>query len=328
MKGVLFITEEFDLEADAIILELRKRGHMPDRLIFPDLPTRSRFSLRLGNAGKTGFLNTRNSKLYLSDIVAVYYGKIADRRHFLHLEEESDRMAFAETARAANALWQTLDCHWINVPSRVEESANRMVQLEAARRAGLAVPATLITSEVAEAEAFLEEFGGVAVLKTIGRSALPFSAVRPDAVAVRRIRAGVVRRENLCQPGYGIEAAPCLFQELIEKRLAMQVVVVGPRTLAFEVSGALIDDGRGGGGRPIFTRPVALPSEVAAQCVSVARALGLAYCQIDLAVGVDGRPVFLGCDAVGGWVESAGSIMGREIVDAVASQLERELVTK
>jgi glutathione synthase/RimK-type ligase-like ATP-grasp enzyme len=146
----------------------------------------------------------------------------------------------------------------INRPSAEATNQSKLYQAMLICRAGLRVPASLVSNDVEEIERFTAEKGRV-IYKSM-------SSVRSivQELDIRSLR-------SLGAMG------PAMFQQRIEGR-NVRVHVVGEETVACTIeSGAT--DYRYGESR---MAPVSLPSEVAARCVGVTRELGLVLSGIDL----------------------------------------------
>ncbi|MFI6810886.1 MvdC/MvdD family ATP grasp protein [Nonomuraea sp. NPDC050328] len=177
----------------------------------------------------------------------------------------------------------------------IDHAARKQHQLPAAARAGLEIPATLITNDPEEFLGFYDRFHGKVITKPVhlparGRLTRP---VAPSEVGY----AGALRY------------CPVIVQEYVDKRVELRVTVVGERVFAAEIDSQAnhltAHDSRDDRlGRTPY-RPVRLPAAVERSCLALTRALGLAYGAIDLIVTPDGRHVFLEINPNGQylWVE-------------------------
>ena len=157
----------------------------------------------------------------------------------------------------------------VNPFAAMATNGSKPYQLEFIRRAGFAVPATLITTDPAAALAFWEQHGEV-IYKSV-------SAVRS---VVARLRA--TDRERLAD----VCACPTQFQQYIAGR-DHRVHVVGKTIFAAEVV-TEAEDYRYPRGRPVEIRACRLPPDVEARCLNLATALGLPVAGIDLRRTPDG----------------------------------------
>jgi glutathione synthase/RimK-type ligase-like ATP-grasp enzyme len=146
----------------------------------------------------------------------------------------------------------------INRPSAEATNQSKLHQAMLICRAGLRVPASLVSNDVEEIEQFTAERGRV-IYKSM-------SSVRS---VVQELNVQALR--SLGAMG------PALFQQRIEGR-NVRVHVVGEETVACAIESEATDY-RYGQSR---MTPVLLPAEVAAKCVGVTRELGLVLSGIDL----------------------------------------------
>jgi len=146
----------------------------------------------------------------------------------------------------------------INRPSAEATNQSKLYQAMLICRAGLRVPASLVSNDVAEIEKFTAEQGRV-IYKSM--SSVRSVVQELDIKSLRSLGA----------------MGPAMFQQRIEGR-NVRVHAVGEETVACEIESEATDY-RYGQSR---MRPLSLPPEVAAKCVGVTRELGLVLSGIDL----------------------------------------------
>ncbi|MFD6397537.1 hypothetical protein [Nocardia sp. NPDC060249] len=136
------------------------------------------------------------------------------------------------TGQANTLMWGWLArvdvARWVNSPWQLRTAENKVIQLAAAESAGLAIPATLVTSRVDELRQFARGCAAGVVHKSLnspiisghhrGRRFLYTSAITPDDV------------ESL--------SYPCLFQQRLLPRVEHRVTVIGARTFAASLTRA------------------------------------------------------------------------------------------
>lgn len=169
---------------------------------------------------------------------------------------------------------------------------DRVTQLAAARRAGLAVPRTVVTSEpVAAARAFAGSEH--VIVKSIGGHVLE---PRP------RHLVGLFTQ---CVPTTSLadrptEPAPVMVQETIAADREVRVFVVGGTTRAYEVSKSRPDAGWTDG-ETVAVRPTTVSPELTDALRGLARYWGLDIAGFDV-LETPGGPVFLEVNAMCDWL--------------------------
>jgi glutathione synthase/RimK-type ligase-like ATP-grasp enzyme len=194
------------------------------------------------------------------------------------------------------------------------------LQLERARRAGLAVPRTLTSTDPAALRAFAAEHD--AVFKMLENYVDPARPGRAT-VFVNRVRADQIDADATL--------VPVTLQERLEKALEVRAVVVGRRVYAAAVRSqasplARDDWRRDGAGLIDAWFPWTLPADVEAALLRLHDALGLTYGASDLVVTPEGRTVFLEVNPMGEffWLEARlGFPILADLADVLAGRTER-----
>ena len=166
-QTVLVLTGAQDATADAVIDEIIRRGVRVARHDLGDFPTRMRFTGWHGRAGWRGQVVGDEATTDLDDLVSVYYRR-PSRFTFPQGMSAAARVDAEEEARlGVGGVLAALDCPWVNHPHDVARAEWKPLQIEVARRCGLATPRTLVSNDVAEAVAFAELVGGPIVCKSL-----------------------------------------------------------------------------------------------------------------------------------------------------------------
>ncbi|MBL8683583.1 MAG: alpha-L-glutamate ligase [Myxococcales bacterium] len=200
--------------------------------------------------------------------------------------------SFGECLAGLSGLWGTLDVAWMNDPSRDEEANRKPYQLRAARRVGLTIPRTLITSDPAAAERFVREQG---VSNVIYKA---FTATERAWRETRRMREGEL---DLLR---SVRFAPVIFQSLVEAELDVRVTVVGEKIFATAVRIARGDyryDYRVGL-HDAVVEAHSLPPPVVEKIRRLMDRLGLVYGALDFRRTARGDYVFLEVNPSGQWL--------------------------
>ncbi|KAB2893762.1 MAG: hypothetical protein F9K40_16950 [Kofleriaceae bacterium] len=172
---------------------------------------------------------------------------------------------------------------WISHPAATVRAENKLVQLRAAQRAGLRIPATLVGQEPAAIRRFCAAHPG-AIIKPVAT---------PRGVEV--VQTAVVSRELLEQDDV-LALAPAIYQEQVPGARHLRVTVFGDRCVAAMITADRLD------WRLDLTVPfrgceldVALERKLRATL----RDLGLVMGIFDLKLTDDGEPVFLEVNSQG-----------------------------
>lgn len=305
------MSHEEDEHALAVSLHLANRGVEPVLLDLARLPERG-FSVHLG-AGRSGrfVLGAARGEADPAACVSVWWRRPRRPKVPAGLDEGRSRLFEAEWRHALDGLVRAAPGFWVNDPLREDAANRKLVQLEAARRAGLPIPRTLVTGVLADARAFARGCRAGAVLKSLAST----------------VEGGRTRRTGPRDPALAarLVAGPAILQERVEG-LDVRVTAVGRRLFAMSVdarAGGDPDDVRKDFWKAAGTaEPVDLPPELARRLLAFLRALGLRYGAMDLRLDRGGRWAFLEVNPSGQWLH-AEAVTGHPITAALARLLAR-----
>jgi glutathione synthase/RimK-type ligase-like ATP-grasp enzyme len=219
------------------------------------------------------------------------------------------RLSNGEWTHAIGGLSRAAGGYWVNDPHAEEAARKKLVQLEAAHHAGLTVPRTLVTNDVAAARAFVRSCRRGAVVKSL--SSL--------------LEGGHTRRLSADDPRLAerLRVGPAILQERVDG-LDLRVAAVGGKLFAMSLdarAGGDPDDVRVDWDRVRTTaRPVRLPAPVARALRALQRRLGLTFGAIDLRLRKNGEHVFLEVNPGGQWLHQEAAT-GQPIAVALARLL-------
>lgn len=311
LPRVLLVSHDADEHALAVALHLARRGVEPILVDLAKLPAAG-LTVHLGGGLRPRW--TLGSALGTVDpaaAVSVWWRRPRRPEAPASLDPGARRLLDGEWRHALDGLVQVAPGRWINDPARDEAARPKLAQLEVARRVGLPVPRTLVTSDVTAARAFLSACRRGAVSKSL-------SSLKEG---------GRTRRTSPDDPALPARLAngPAILQERVEG-LDVRVTAVGRRLFAVAAdarAGGDEDDIRADWGRAAATaRPLALPAELARRLLSLQRTLGLEYGAIDLRRRRDGRWAFLEVNPAGQWLQYEAAT-GLQITAALAALLAR-----
>jgi glutathione synthase/RimK-type ligase-like ATP-grasp enzyme len=256
----------------------------------------------------------------LEDISSVYFRRPTRFRLPEEMSAAERRFAAVEAKMGLGGVPMSLPCRWINHPSQVADAEYKPVQLVAAARAGLRVPATVVTNDPGSVQDFAASVGGPVVYKTLASPAVP------DGDQLRLVYTTAVDQGRLDDERIGLTAH--LFQRRLTKKRDLRVTVVGERVFAvgIQVTGsprAKLD------WRADYAAHrydvTELPPEVEKRLIEMLYRLGLRFAAVDLIVDTEDqtegdRYVLVDVNPNGqwGWLQEA---TGLPIAAAIADEL-------
>jgi glutathione synthase/RimK-type ligase-like ATP-grasp enzyme len=306
---VLLVSHDADEHGLAVALHLASLGVEPVLLDLSRLPA-SGLTVRLGAGRAASFeVGAGRRRVDPAAAVAIWWRRPRRPEAPEAFDAGQRRLFEGEWRHAIDGLVQAAPGFWVNDPARDEAARMKLLQLEAARRAGLPVPPTLVTSSLAEARRFLAGCRRGAIVKSL-------SSLKEG---------GLTRRTGPRDPALGarLAAGPAILQERVDG-LDVRVIAVGRRLFAVATdarAGGNPDDVRADWWRAVASsRPIELPAELARRLLALQRRLGLAYGAIDLRRRRDGRWAFLETNPAGQWLQFEAAT-GLPITAALAALL-------
>jgi hypothetical protein len=309
-SAVLIVTNERDVGADFLVRELECRTVSVTRLNSERAP-----DWRLSLDPATGWRLSRGPRALAADDCAGVWWR---RPELPPLPAGGPAEAVADQWRAfLAALAVSPGPIWVSEPARIRVAESKALQLRAASEAGLDVPATLWSNDVAAARDFIGSCGGVAAVKSVTSAWWE----QPDGASF--VYASLITAEDL--PGAGrLAQAPVCFQQAITPKRDVRVTVVEDTVLAAirlvnEDDADEPLDWRRGENHP--WEAYELPSHLRKCCRELVRSFGLRFGAIDLALDREGRLWFLELNPNGewGWLQR----IGLPIAEALADTLTR-----
>ena len=311
---ILLVSHRGDEHLPPVAAALRRRRARFALLDTGRFPTPGRIDLRLGGRRESFRVAGGGARaaVDLASVRAVWWRRPRPFRPDPAIPLSSHReFAARETAEAFAGLWTGLETRWVNHPDRDLAAGRKVWQLLLARRCGLAVPRTRVTSDPRAARDFLRE---------VGRAGAVFKALHATRETWRETRV-VGPAERALLPL--VRQAPVLFQERVPG-VDLRVTAVGGRLFAAEI------DSRRAGYDADFrvvlgrskVRAARLPAPVAAGLRRLLAALGLRFAAVDLRRTDEGEHLFLEVNPSGQWL-FVEERTGQPITGAVAGLLAR-----
>jgi glutathione synthase/RimK-type ligase-like ATP-grasp enzyme len=195
-------------------------------------------------------------------------------------------------------------CHdealWVNPLPALHRSRLKLQQLQLARRVGLKVPKTIVTNDAEAAVAFCRE------VKRACTKSLDEPNFKLDGHLYPMLTRVVDGADEVAARRASIERCPVLFQEYIEKRLDLRVIVMGEMIFPFEIHSQehplSLHDSRGVAPHFLEHRLHKLPVEVSRKILAFVRRQGLVFSALDFVLSAESEYCFLENNPNGQWL--------------------------
>ena len=308
---ILAVTHAGDEHAPPVLEALARRGADVAVLDLADLPGRGTLALSYGEVEQRAIRVGGRPPLELGAVEAVWWRRPRELAAATELPTAQAAFAVRQAYDALMGLVLSLAprARLVNDPLREAAASKKTLQLATARRLGLRVPETLVTSDPGAAGAFLAARGGEGAVH---------KAVHATAADWRRTRR--VGPEDLARLD-DLRFAPVILQERVPG-VDVRVTVVGDALFAADIdarASSSPDDFRGAEAECHFA-PCALPPEEAGRLRALVRALGLSFATADYRRRDDGAWFFLEVNPAGQWL-FVEERTGQPITAAVAALL-------
>ena len=318
---VLLVTHSEDhFTVERVADALARRGARALRFDTDLFPEEIRLSAALAHEGAENVLGAGGVEIKASEVRAVWARRIWPPRLSVELDERFRASCVRESAAALEGFFDGLHgARWVNDQRSERAAENKLLQLRAAREAGLEIPPTLLTNDAARARAFYESEEGRVVAKLL----------RPLSVSMGHppffVYTSDVRAEDI-EALDSLRHCPVVFQRKVEKRRELRVAYVAGRFFAGSLDASGSARGRtdwrlAGPGECSWSRASLKPS-LTARLKKLMRRLGLDYGAIDLIETPEGRHVFLEVNPGGEWgmlEHDLGLPISEAIADALLS---------
>ncbi|MFI2187449.1 ATP-grasp ribosomal peptide maturase [Streptomyces sioyaensis] len=317
-RPVLVCTEYEDATADLVIAELNRR-RVPVLRFDPgrDFPAPVVLAARIGagdtsrtkSGGWDGRLTVGERTADLSAVRALYHRRPSP--YPTNSGEQAARFAAQENRRGLGGVLGALPgCLYLSHPQAIARAEYKPAQLDAATRAGLTVPATLITSDPGEAKQFCSE--QPTIYKPLHAGAYEVEG-EPAGIWAAPVEAGEIDG--------AVSRSAHLFQAQVPKVADVRAVVVGEQVFAARITAPPgVVDWRAEY-QSLSYEPVACPDEIRGALVRFLAGFGLNFGAFDFAVTADGAWWFLECNPNGQWAWLE-DVAGLSITTAIADLLE------
>jgi glutathione synthase/RimK-type ligase-like ATP-grasp enzyme len=290
-KTVLVVTRSDDASAGPVLEALAERGARAFRFDTDRFPTEVRYLGHLGSPRRC-LLADGDDELDLSEVSSVWYRRLHPGGLLPNdMDAQLRRASILETRATILGMIASLGGFHMDPVERVHHACNKQLQLELAKRLGLAIPPTLISNDPASVRAFARQCGGRVVAKMLSSFAI-YEDGREQVVFTTEVAPADLadlERLRLC---------PMTFQAQIPKQLELRATAVGDRLFTAAVDSQRSDDTRvdwrrDGLGLVGSWTHYALPKVIERRLLKMLAHFGLHYGAFDLILTPDGRYVFL-----------------------------------
>ncbi|MBJ7439001.1 MAG: hypothetical protein JHD35_08270 [Sphingopyxis sp.] len=187
----------------------------------------------------------------------------------------------------------------VNPLASARYSSNKLLQLQAAKRANFLVPETLISNHIGDIRGFIDAVGDACVKPYHSHGWKTDDGVF-QALTVR------IGKDDVFDAS-AFEISPHIYQEYVRKKEEYRVTIFGNFSAAVRIDSQSLDDQSSVDWRssPQYTstlEPCELPPDVINSLKKVLVSLGLRFGTFDLARNADGEYVFFEVNEAGQWL--------------------------
>lgn len=296
--SILIVTYSEDHEGiDLVASELVRLGHEVVRLDTDRYPQDLAVSTRYEGSSRRRLVRVDQKTTSLEDCTAVWYRRFraGEKLFEAALGDQLDG-AYKESRQTLWGTIASLGVKQMNPWQAVRLADFKEVQTDWALHEGLRMPRTLFSNDPQEVRDFYADLGG----RMIAKMQSNFTVMREGSHQV--VYTSPVTREDLAGLE-GLRYAPMIFQEQVDKRLDVRVIVIGD-----QLYGACVDPGgeldwrkEGETLMPRWKR-WEVPREVRVPLMGLMARLGLCYGAADFVITPEGECLFLEVNASGEWL--------------------------
>lgn len=323
-KVLIITNKKDDAHADALISKCNKCG-MGDRII--------RFNTEEFHFNSDIMFDINNFNISIKDskrkfksdeIMSVWYR----RPQKLLINGYSDKgvknFIEQQTEAVMRGLYFILhdSAFWINPLPALHKARHKLPQLVLAKDIGFRVPKTIVTNNPKEAEAFMKRVGKVCNK----------SLDEPNYWINNKMYAYFTRKvesiNEIAENKESISSCPTFFQEYIEKKSDIRVVIIGNDVIAVEISSQdncySQVDFRGASPHLLKHKKHKLPIEIEKMALEFVKKSGLVFSSMDLVIDNKGEYIFIENNCNGQWLW-LDQLAGTDILDTMIKYLFQKI---
>jgi len=317
---ILIFTSKQDVHADEVIRRLTSREVRVFRLNTEDVLTKYRLELRLEIEGEwSGEVTDELGRtLDLRTLRVAWFRKPSfDFELVDGTDGESQGFIASETRAFLETMYSLPSITWINPPFEANKAKTKFQQLLLARKCGVRVPRTVITTKPEVAIEFFRSCGEVALTKAV------YSANATIDGRNRGVPSIKISAPEFYSLVDRVSAAPVQLQEYVDKDFELRVTIIGDAVFATRIDSQLHEETKVDW--RLYSKlnrysVFELPVNVFQFCVGFLKAQGLLYGAMDFIVTPGGEFVFLENNPFGQylWLEQE---TGAPLTEAVCDML-------
>ncbi len=317
--SVLVITNKVDFPADEVIHYLRDMNVDVFRFNTEDLCSEYDVEVKVSNNSFNVKIDSKFDSIDFDNIRSVFYRR-PKRVEADYILNSSDRdFIESEISTFQNWLWKAADLFWVSKPICIRAADSKINQLRIAPGLGFDIPKTLITNKPESILDFYEECKGKIVNKVLAKGMIESNG-KMLGIYTHRVE------EKHLQMLDSVRSMPCVFQELVEKRIEIRITVVGNRVFATEIHSQNSERTKYDWRRYDFSntphKPHILPKEIEERCLNMVAHYNLTFSAIDMIVTPSGDYIFLEINPNGQWLWIE-QLTGQKISKSIAEMLAR-----
>lgn len=291
-KTVLILSNTGDAHTDFLVKSCARLGVTCFRLNTDMFRRAGQIDWTI-NQGE-GVLRIDGRSCALKDVALLIYRRPVNvHEHRKDIEHWLGRLLDFEWTTVENALSLAVPGIVLNPVGASALARNKLAQLQAARKVGLAVPATLISNNIHELRAFLDRHR--CITKAID------NAYNVTANVLRSSATSIVTAADFAD--YTTTDCPTLLQQAITPRAVWRIVTIADKAMGFRFSGdAILDhaDSRHVDEK-LACEYMPIPDGAGEKMVALCRAMGIVFASSDLIEDDTGRMWFIDLNPDGQW---------------------------
>lgn len=291
-KEILIWTVPGDIHARAVEWALEVKGIGAQVLLGSDFPTKHSMGVNISNRCISLDTASHSGEITFSGMRSLWRRREGLPVFDEHLDPSDIVPAQIESKQFLEGYNQLLDGEFefcANPYSGAVRARNKIAQLNAAKKVGIRIPDTLISSSASELRNFTENGRRDVIVKSFTS---PSWIDRKDC---HFAYAAKIRKEFLSDER-SISAVPAIYQECIEKCFEVRTLIMGEHSVSARIFSQDDEISRGDWRRArtsnLRMEPHIIPEKVLDQCVGLMKILGIVCGSFDFAVTTSGEYVF------------------------------------
>jgi len=302
-RSILVVTRANDnASVDAVSRRLLDRGVFVVRLDTDRFPLVTRGSTRIDRDGVAHRFVVDGVVVDGNDIGAVWYRRFAAGASLPDDLADLRRVCVDESRRSLYGTIAGLAGPQLDRLEDVRRCDHKELQLLRARELGIAIPTSLFTNDVDDANAFIDDARARNIV-VVTKMQSSFAVIRGGKEQV--VYTSVVDDDARADLA-GLRYCPMQFQHRVDKRLELRATVVGDRVFCAAIDSqqsakSQVDWRKDGVGLLHRWTRYSLPDDVEKRLLRLVRSFGLGYAAADFIVTPAGELVFLEINAGGEW---------------------------